>query len=424
MRIDYSYATKFIDKKVLQENIDKAKTSLDVLINKTGEGNDFLGWIDLPVSYSPKQMKKMLDVSNDFWDTDIVIVIGIGGSYLGAKAVMEALKPHFYSNYGPEMIFAGHTLTGSYYKELIDYIKDRDFKIVVISKSGTTTEPAIAFRLLYKELQKKYNKSAIKNNVICITDKKKGALRQLADKEGFNTFVIDDNVGGRFSVFSPVGLVPIAIAGFNMKNFLSGAREARKICLEKNNDNPAILYAAVRNALYASGYKIELLANYNLKLNYIAEWWKQLFGESEGKKNKGIFPASASFTTDLHSLGQYIQQGERHIFETVLLVNKDTSPIKVPTDKNDLDKLNYLAGKTIEYVNSKAAEGTLYAHVSGNVPNIKIEINEINERNLGFLMYFYEMACGISAYVLGVNPFDQPGVEDYKKNMFKLLGKE
>ncbi|HNQ69250.1 MAG TPA: glucose-6-phosphate isomerase [Bacteroidales bacterium] len=422
MKSDFSEAIKFTGENAFKRSCEYALKQLEILNTGKGKGNDFLGWINLPQSYDTEDITDIITISETFRNLDAVVIIGIGGSYLGAKAVIEALKPHFYKT-EPEIIFAGHNLNGNYHSELIEYLHDKQFGIVVISKSGTTTEPAVAFRLLYNEMKKRFDKETIKKRIIAITDAEKGALRQLADKEGFTDFIIADNVGGRFSVLSPVGLIPIAVAGFDIDEFLRGASIAQDICLELSQENPAIKYAAIRNLLYASGHKVELMVNYNMRLNYFTEWWKQLYGESEGKENKGIFPASVSFTTDLHSLGQYIQQGERQIFETVIFVNDTSDAPIIPADEENLDKLNYIAGKDMEFVNRKAFEGTLMAHVDGQVPNILFEIDNLDEYNLGFMMYFFEIACGISGYMLGVNPFDQPGVEDYKKNMFKLLGK-
>lgn len=423
MKLDISNAINFINQEDFNKEQEKGIIALKMLKQGTGKGSDFLGWIDLPDSYSNNELAEIIETAQKFKNLDAVVIIGIGGSYLGAKAIHEALKPHFYSN-KPEIIFAGHNLSGNYHNELLNYLNDKNYAIVVISKSGTTTEPAIAFRLLYNDLKKKYSPAILKQKIVAITDAQKGALRQLASKEDFKSFVIADNVGGRFSVLSPVGLLPLAIAGYNINKLLWGASLAKTICLQELDSNPALTYAAIRNILYKSGKKIELLVNYNLRLNYFSEWWKQLFGESEGKDNKGIFPASVSFSTDLHSLGQYIQQGERHLFETNILVDDENNSPVIPYENEDLDQLNYIANKKIEYVNKTAAKATIMAHVAGNVPNIIINLEKIDEQNLGELIYFFEIACGISGYLLDVNPFDQPGVEDYKKNMFKLLGKK
>jgi glucose-6-phosphate isomerase len=422
MKIDLRNAIQFTGDKAYKKSCDYAMMQLETLNSGKGAGNDFLGWINLPQSYTEEDIEEINLTAESMQELDAVVVIGIGGSYLGSKAVIESLTSPFKKN-KPEILFAGHNLNGSYHSELLNYLKDKEFGIVVISKSGTTTEPAIAFRLLYAEMKKRFDKETIRKRIITITDAKKGALRILSDKENFKDFIIPDNVGGRFSVLTPVGLLPIAIAGFDIAEILRGASVAQDICLEMSPDNPAIKYAAIRNILYVTGHKTELLVNYNQQLNYIAEWWKQLYGESEGKENKGIFPASVSFTTDLHSLGQYIQQGERNLFETVIFVSDDSDAPNIPLDDENLDKLNYLAGKNMEFVNRKAFEGTLMAHIDGKVPNIIIEIDKIDEYTIGFLLYFFEIACGISGYMLGVNPFDQPGVEDYKRNMFKLLGK-
>ena len=422
MKIDITNALKFTGEKAYAKSFDYALMQMETLNSGTGAGKEFLGWINLPQSLSEEDIEEINITAEIFQKLDAVIIIGIGGSYLGAKAVIESLSGSF-DREAPEIIFAGHNLSGEYHSELIEHLKNKEFGLVVISKSGTTTEPAIAFRLLYSEMKKRFDKETIRQRIVAITDAEKGALRTLADKEGFKDFIIPDNVGGRFSVLTPVGLLPIAIAGFDISELLRGASIAQDICLEKNSENLALKYAAIRNILYVAGYKSELMVNYNLKLNYIAEWWKQLYGESEGKENKGIFPASVSFTTDLHSLGQYIQQGERNLFETVIFVNDNTNAPVIPSDEDDLDKLNYLAGKDMEFVNRKAFEGTLQAHIDGKVPNILIELDSIDEYSIGFLLYFFEFACGISGYMLGVNPFDQPGVEDYKRNMFKLLGK-
>jgi glucose-6-phosphate isomerase len=422
MKSDFSNALKFTGDNSFARSCEYAIKQLEVLNSGKGLGNDFLGWINLPQTYEDDDIADILEVADRLQELETIVVIGIGGSYLGSKAVIEALKPHF-AKTKPEVIFAGHTLSGNYHAELLDHLRGKEFGLIVISKSGTTTEPAIAFRLLYNEMKKRFDAETIKDRIVVITDGEKGALRQLADKEGFTDFIIADNVGGRFSVLSPVGLLPIAVAGYDVDEFVRGASIAQDLCLELNAENPAVKYAAMRNLLYAAGYKIELMVNYNPRLIYFAEWWKQLYGESEGKEGKGIFPASVSFTTDLHSMGQYIQQGERHLFETVILVDDDSDAPIIPEDPQDLDKLNYIAGKNMEFVNKKAAEGTLMAHVDGNVPNIIFTLDTLDEYTLGFFMYFFEIACGISGYMLGVNPFDQPGVEDYKRNMFKLLGK-
>ncbi len=404
--------------------------NLELLQKKTGLGNDFLGWMDLPVSYDHQTLSRFHDLSNEFRNKiDFLVVIGIGGSYLGARAIADALSDNFSfvkeKKPTPKILFAGHHLSEEYLYELMEFLNDQSYGIVVISKSGTTTEPALAFRLLKNHLQSKVGPDEAIKRIIAITDAKKGALRQMSELEGYQTFIIPDNVGGRFSVFSPVGLLPLSIIGVDIKNLLEGAKEMMDITsLDVSfKENPASLYAAVRNGLYRKGKNIEILVNYNPKLNYFAEWWKQLFGESEGKENKGIFPASVSYTTDLHSLGQYIQDGLRNIFETIITVKRSRHAIIVPNDKKDLDKLNYISGKQIDEVNKMAELGTIIAHVDGGVPNLQIEIDALDEFHLGQMIYLFEKACAISGYTLGINPFDQPGVEAYKKNMFALLGK-
>ena len=412
------------DEKSFHNNLLLAKQSHHILKERNGKGNDFLGWLDLPDFVSGEYIKNIQNIAKEFSKKDVVVIIGIGGSYLGAKAVIEALKPQFAKN-KPKIIFAGHTLSEDYYSELLDYLKGKNFAVVVISKSGTTTEPAIAFRLLQNEMKNIYPPQFLLDNIIAITDKNKGALKTIATDEGYRTFVIPDDVGGRFSVLTAVGLLPIAIAGFNIEKLIAGAKASFNDCNSTDVEkNAAIRYAAFRNYLYSSGKKIEILANFNFRLNYIAEWWKQLYGESEGKENKGLFPASVSFTTDLHSMGQYIQQGERIIFETFITIkNNREKTVTIPFDEKNLDQLNYIAGKNIEFVNEKACEGTLMAHLDGDVPCSSIVLDNLDEYNLGYLIYFFEFACALSGYTLNINPFDQPGVEDYKRNMFKLLGK-
>lgn len=404
--------------------------SMEKLHKGTGKGNDFLGWLHLPSSITGAHLSEIETAAKQLRERcEIVVVIGIGGSYLGAKAVIEALSDTFAQIKGngnnPQVLFAGQNIGEDYLYELQQVLAGKQFGLINISKSGTTTEPAIAFRLLKKQLEAQVGKEEAKHRIIAVTDAARGALRKLADMEGYKTFVIPDNVGGRFSVLTPVGLLPIAVAGFDIRSLVSGAASMEQFCgaevpFEKN---PAAIYAATRNALYKTGKKIEILVNFNPKLHFFAEWWKQLYGESEGKDNKGIFPASVDFTTDLHSMGQWIQDGERSIFETVLSVNKMKYNVTIPTDEDNLDGLNFLAGKRVDQVNKMAELGTQIAHVDGGVPNLKIEIPEISEKYLGELIYFFEKACGISGYLLGVNPFDQPGVEAYKKNMFALLEK-
>ena len=430
----------------IQLNIDKALSSvtkeqvfayekevaesMEKLHKGTGKGNDFLGWLHLPSSITDAHLSEIEAAAKQLRERcEIVVVIGIGGSYLGAKAVIEALSDTFAQIKGngnnPQVLFAGQNIGEDYLYELQQVLAGKQFGLINISKSGTTTEPAIAFRLLKKQLEAQVGKEEAKHRIIAVTDAARGALRKLADMEGYKTFVIPDNVGGRFSVLTPVGLLPIAVAGFDIRSLVSGAASMEQlrgaeVPFEKN---PAAIYAATRNALYKIGKKIEILVNFNPKLHFFAEWWKQLYGESEGKDHKGIFPASVDFTTDLHSMGQWIQDGERSIFETVLSVNKMKYNVTIPTDEDNLDGLNFLAGKRVDQVNKMAELGTQIAHVDGGVPNLRIEMPEITEKYLGELIYFFEKACGISGYLLGVNPFDQPGVEAYKKNMFALLEK-
>ena len=425
MKLEIQNTKNFINNSELAEYKKKAIQANESLHKKNGLGNDFLGWVDLPFEISDELISDIENTAKKIAEKiDITVTVGIGGSYLGAKAVIEALSDNFSAHKEtdfPKIVFAGNNLSEDYLFELLELLKNKSWAICVISKSGTTTEPAVAFRILRKELEKKYGKTEASERIIAITDKEKGALKKLADKNKYKTYIIPDDVGGRFSVLTPVGLFPIALAGFDIKKILEGAKkQAEK--LEKS-DNDAETYAAVRNILYNNGFTNEILVNYNPKLSFFAEWWKQLYGESEGKNGKGIFPASVSFTTDLHSLGQYIQDGKRNIFETVISVEKSKYKITLEKDIDNSDKLNYLAGKHIEEINKSAELGTLKAHITGGVPNIRISIPEINEYHIGELIYFFEKACGISGYMLGVNPFNQPGVEEYKRNMFEILGK-
>ena len=413
--------------RTLQEGA--AAAGLEKLNKGTGEGNDFLGWLDLPSRTPAHHLDEIPAVADALRNScDYVVSIGIGGSYLGAKAVIEALSNSFDAYTpalpnNPKVLFAGQNIGEDYLYELQEFLKDKRFGIIVISKSGTTTEPAIAFRLLKEQLEAQVGKEKASKLIVAITDAKRGALRQLATEEGYKTFVIDDNVGGRFSVLTPVGLLPIAVAGFDIKKLVKGALELQHDTEKASDDNVSELYAAARNALYQAGKKIEILVNYNPKLHYFGEWWKQLYGESEGKDHKGIYPAAVDFSTDLHSMGQWIQDGERTIFETVLSVDSVKHTKVIPSDEANLDGLNYIAGKRVDEVNKMAELGTRIAHVDGGVPNIRITIPELNEEYLGQLIYFFEKACGISGYILDVNPFNQPGVEDYKRNMFALLEK-
>lgn len=393
-----------------------------------GKGNDFLGWLHLPSETSDAHLQDIQNTANLLRSKcEVIVTIGIGGSYLGAKAVIDALSNTFawMREDAPKIVYAGQNIGEDYLYELQELLRGKRFGIICISKSGTTTEPALAFRLLKTQLEEAVGKDAAKELIVCITDKAKGALRTLATKEGYKTFVIEDNIGGRFSVLSPVGLLPIACAGFNIKQLIEGAKQMEKLCGEDVpfEKNIAAQYAAARNVLYKGGKKIEMLVNFHPKLHYVAEWWKQLYGESEGKEHKGIFPAAADFTTDLHSMGQYIQDGERHLFETVISVAEQNHRVDFPHDAENLDELNFLAGKRVDEVNKMAELGTMLAHVDGGVPNIRVEMPRLNEYYLGEMIYFFEKACGISGYILDVNPFNQPGVEAYKKNMFALLNK-
>jgi glucose-6-phosphate isomerase len=401
---------------------NEALAAKQVLESGSGAGNDFLGWLHLPSSIDDQQLQAIEKTAAVLrQECEYVITIGIGGSYLGAKAIIEALSDHFAAyktGNGPKVVFAGNNIGEDYLYDLMDLVRGHKFGIIVISKSGTTTEPAIAFRLFKEMLEKQEGKEFAQRNIVAVTDARRGALRNLATQEGYATYVIPDDVGGRFSVLTPVGLLPIAVAGFDIRALVAGAVE-----MEKDGDEQVINYAIARNALYRNGKKIEILANFTPRLHFLAEWWKQLYGESEGKGHKGIFPASVDFTTDLHSMGQMIQDGERTLFETVLSVGDQQHEVIIPTDEADLDGLNYIAGKNVDYVNKMAELGTRLAHVDGGVPNLLITIPAVNERYLGQLIYFFEKACGVSGYMLGVNPFDQPGVEAYKKNMFALLEK-
>ena len=403
----------------------------DVLVSKNGAGNDFLGWIDLPVDYDKEEFSRIEKAAEKIKkDSDVLIVIGIGGSYLGARAAIEFLRHGFYNSLPkekrgtPEIYYVGNSISSTYLQGVIDVIGDRDFSVNVISKSGTTTEPAIAFRIFKKMLEDKYGQEEAAKRIYATTDKARGALKDLATKEGYESFVVPDDVGGRFSVLTAVGLLPIAVSGADIKALMDGAASGRELALnEKFEDNEAMKYAAIRNILLRKGKSVEVLANYEPALHYIGEWWKQLYGESEGKDQKGIFPAAVDFTTDLHSMGQFIQDGARIMFETVMNVEEARETITIEKEAEDLDGLNYLAGKTMDFVNKSAMNGTILAHTDGNVPNLMIKIPKMDEFHLGQLFYFFEFACGVSGYILGVNPFNQPGVESYKRNMFALLGK-
>ena len=403
----------------------------DVLVNRTGAGNDFLGWLDLPVNYDKEEFARIKQAAKKIQsDSEILIVIGIGGSYLGARAAIEALRHSFYNvidkdmRKTPQIFFAGNNISSTYLEHLLEVVGDRDFSINVISKSGTTTEPAIAFRLFKRLLIEKYGEKEAAKRIYATTDKAKGALKKLSDSEGYETFVVPDDVGGRFSVLTAVGLLPIAVSGADIDRLMEGAAYSRKYCLENDFDsNYALQYVALRNILLEKGKTMEILANYTPSVHYVGEWWKQLFGESEGKDGMGLFPTAVDFTTDLHSLGQFIQDGTKNHIETVLDIENPRRKIIMEKEDNDLDGMNYLAGRTIDYINKQAMNGTILAHVDGQIPNLKITLPCMDEYCLGELFYFFEFACGVSGYVLGVNPFNQPGVESYKKNMFALLGK-
>lgn len=420
MRLDFS--------NVNLDNVEnyeqRALEAFDTLMNKSGEGNDFLGWIDRPVDYDKDEFERIKKAAAKIREnSDVLVSIGIGGSYLGIKAVEVACDSYFNSKRDTEIIYAGHQISSQYLVELLDYLKDKDYSLNVISKSGTTTEPAIAFRILKEALEEKYGKEEAKNRIFATTDKAKGALKELANAEGYESFIVPDDIGGRFSVISAVGLLPLAVAGIDIDEFMAGFAAGREKYTVNSFENDAIKYAAIRNMLHEDGKDIEIMVNYEPKLAFVAEWWKQLYGESEGKDGKGIFPASVSNTTDLHSMGQMIQDGKRNLFETVIEVENVDKDLTIKEDEKNLDGLNFLAGKTMSYVNKQAMEGTTMAHVEGGVPNIRIKLEEVNEKNLAELFYFFEIAVGVSGYMLGVNPFNQPGVEDYKKAMFKLLGK-
>jgi glucose-6-phosphate isomerase len=431
IRFDYSKALTFFGEHELTYLRDFVKVAHHSLHEKTGAGSDYLGWIDLPTEYDREEFARIQNSANKIKsDSDVLLVIGIGGSYLGARAAIEMLQHSFYNalpkekRKTPQILFVGNNISSTYMKDLIDLLDGKDFSINVISKSGTTTEPAIAFRLFRKLLEEKYGIEEARKRIYATTDKARGALKTLATEEGFESFIIPDDVGGRYSVLTAVGLLPIAVSGANIDEMMKGAAQASEEFSESElEDNIAYQYAAVRNALYNRGKTIEMLINYEPGLQYFSEWWKQLFGESEGKDQKGIFPASANFSTDLHSLGQYVQDGRRDLFETIIKVESPRHELVLEEAANDLDGLNYLAGKTVDFVNNKAFEGTLLAHTDGGVPNLIISIPKMDEYTFGYLVYFFEKACAMSGYLLGVNPFDQPGVEAYKVNMFALLGK-
>ena len=431
LNFNYQFAKNFFNENELKQIKPYVELANEVLTSKSGAGSDFLGWVDLPENYDKDEFARIKKAAEKIKnDSEVLIVIGIGGSYLGAKAAIEFLSHSFYNNLPkdkrktPEIYFAGTNMSGVYLQHLIEVVGDRDFSVNVISKSGTTTEPAIAFRVFKKMLEEKYGKEEAAKRIYATTDKEKGALKTLAAAEGYETFVVPDNVGGRFSVLTAVGLLPIAAAGINIDDLMAGAKDAMNDFANRNMDeNQALQYAAVRNILHRKGKDLELMVNYEPRVHYLAEWWKQLFGESEGKDGKGLYPTSADFSADLHSLGQYIQEGQRLFFETVVSIGKPEVEFTIESDKDNLDGLNFIAGKTLDYVNKKATDGVILAHIDGNVPNLGVNIPEATPYHLGYTFYFFEKACGVSGYLLGVNPFDQPGVEAYKKNMFALLGK-
>lgn len=428
---DYSNARFMVSDDNLKAMSKRVLDAKEVLVSRTGAGNDFLGWLDLPINYDKEEFARIKKAAAKIQsDSEILIVIGIGGSYLGARAAIEALRHSFYNvipkeqRKTPQIFFAGNNISSTYLEHLLEVVGDRDFSINIISKSGTTTEPAIAFRLFKRLLIEKYGEKEAAKRIYATTDKARGALKNLADAEGYETFVVPDDVGGRFSVLTAVGLLPIAVSGADIDKLMEGAAYSRDFCLTQPfEQNYALQYAAIRNILLEKGKTMEILANYTPSVHYIGEWWKQLFGESEGKDGMGLFPTACDFTTDLHSLGQFIQDGTKNHIETVLDVQNPRRKIIMEQEDNDLDGMNYLAGRTVDFINRQAMMGTIMAHVDGQIPNLKITIPHMDEYCLGELFYFFEFACGVSGYVLGVNPFNQPGVESYKKNMFALLGK-
>ncbi|WP_026582170.1 glucose-6-phosphate isomerase [Bacillus sp. J33] len=431
VRFDYSKALPFFGEHEITYLQDAVKVAHHSLHEQTGAGSDFLGWIDLPVNYDKEEFSRIQKAAEKIKsDSDVLVVIGIGGSYLGARAAIEMLQHSFYNALPkekrgtPQVLFAGNNISSAYMKDLMDLLDGKDWSINVISKSGTTTEPALAFRIFRKMLEEKYGVEEARKRIYATTDKARGALKTLATEEGYDSFIIPDDVGGRYSVLTAVGLLPIAVSGANIEDMMNGAAQAREdFSKSELQENAAYQYAAVRNVLYNKGKTIEMLINYEPGLQYFAEWWKQLFGESEGKDQKGIFPSSANFSTDLHSLGQYVQEGRRDLFETVIKVEESRHELTIEEAENDLDGLNYLAGKSVDFVNNKAFEGTMLAHTDGGVPNLIVSIPKMDAYTFGYLVYFFEKACAMSGYLLGVNPFDQPGVEAYKVNMFALLGK-
>lgn len=425
VKVNYKNIQNLLPKEELLGLKEKAYAARKTLVEKTGAGNDFLGWINWTVDYDKEEYARIKKAAEKIRkDSEVLVVIGIGGSYLGAKAVIEAMKNYFPTEKEVEIIFAGQTLSSTYAAQLLKYLENKEFSINVISKSGTTTEPAVAFRLFKELLIKKYGQIEAAKRIYATTDKAKGALRVLATGEGYETFIVPDDIGGRYSWFTAVGLLPIAASGINIDDLMKGAEAARVDAINKEfEENSALLYAAARNSLYNKGLDVEILVSYEPKLSYISEWWKQLYGESEGKDFKGVFPASLVYSTDLHSMGQYVQEGKRIMFETVLNVERPEENIILKKEEVDLDQLNYLEGKDLDSVNKMAMQGTILAHVDGGVPNLVLSVEEINAYNVGYLLYFFMFSCGVCCYLTGVNPFNQPGVESYKKNMFALLEK-
>lgn len=428
MRIELNHLSNTASQSDLQFVEKEIRHCFDVVYSKSGAGNDFLGWVNIPSSISDADLANINKTADELRSkSDIIVVVGIGGSYLGARAVIEALSGHFdqLESKKPTIVYAGHNMSEDYMHDLIALLDKRDYSVIVISKSGTTTEPAIAFRILKNHLTAKYGEGEASKRIVAITDKAKGALRNLADTNGYKTYIVPDDVGGRFSVLTPVGLLPIAAAGIDIKKLVEGAKRIENLCrTNPTGSNPVAQYAAMRHLLYLKGLTNEIMVNYETRLCYFSEWWKQLYGESHGKQHKGIFPASVSFSTDLHSMGQYIQDGIRNLFETVISVENSNHEVRIPLQDNDLDQLNYIANRRISEINHKAELGTIMAHEDGGVPNIRLVIDNISADSIGEMIYFFEMACALSGYMLNVNPFDQPGVEAYKKNMFALLGKK
>ena len=429
LKVDVRHAENHVTRNEIDALLPEVLAAKRHLVDGDAAGSDFLGWVNLPEETDGQMLTRLkADVARLAGKSRLMVVIGIGGSYLGARMVIEAMQSEFASmqrGKAPYIVYAGHTLGEDYYRQLLSLLDCEDYCVTVISKSGTTTEPAVAFRIVKAHLEKKYGRDEAAKRIVAVTDARRGALHDIALREGYPMYVIPDNVGGRFSVLTPVGLLPIAMSGYDIDKLLEGARDMRRLCLSADTleDNPALMYAAVRNALYRKGLKVEMLVSCQPNLRYLAEWWKQLYGESEGKEGKGLLPHSLSITTDLHSMGQYVQQGERLMMETMVRVRKPNASVPVPYDGQNLDGINYLCGKSLTEINDCAAEGTIEAHVSGGVPVVEIGVERMDEYVLGQMIYFFEFACGVSGYVLGVNPFDQPGVEAYKKNMFRLLGK-